>query len=248
MRIGPALALLQATACAAAVPIAVDIGAGPAPVALIELYTSEGCSSCPPGEAWLSNLAEAGGLWRDFVPVAFHVDYWDRLGWRDPLGSPAHSDRQRRYASEWRSRSVYTPGFVLHGREWSTRRRDLNEVEDANGGGTLRVAGALPGSLEVKFSGLGSGPWVAQVAILGGGINVDVPRGENSGRRLRHDFAVLTWRDSPLDAEGHAQIEFSALPEDHGAQRLAIAVWIERPGSPAPVQAAGGWLDIVAAP
>jgi hypothetical protein len=217
-------------------------------VALIELYTSEGCSSCPPGEAWLSRLAEADGLWRRFVPVAFHVDYWDRLGWRDPLGAPAHGDRQRRYATEWRSENIYTPGFVLQGREWRARRRDLGEIEDSNGGGTLRVTGALPGSLNVEFSAETTGPWIAQVAILGGGINVDVPRGENSGRRLRHDFAVLAWRESPIGADGRARIEFPALPEDHGAQRLALAVWIERPGSPTPVQSAGGWLENAAVP
>jgi len=248
MRIGPALTALHATVCAAAAPFAVDIGSGPAPVALIELYTSEGCSSCPPGEEWLSGLADADGLWRGFVPVAFHVDYWDRLGWRDPLGDPAHGERQRRYAAEWRSKSIYTPGFVLQGREWRSRRRDLAEIKDARGGGTLRVTGALPGSLDVEFSTEANEPWIAHAAILGGGINVDVPRGENSGRRLRHDFAVLARRDSPVGANGRARIEFSELPEDHSARRLALAVWIERPGSPVPVQAAGGWLDGAAAP
>src|SRR6266568_5478088 len=85
---------------------------------LIELYTSEGCSSCPPAEAWLSRLKESPGLWRDFVPLAFHVDYWDYLGWGDPWANKSFSDRQRAYAKQWRSDSVYTPGFVLNGKEW----------------------------------------------------------------------------------------------------------------------------------
>ena len=55
---------------------------------LVELYTSEGCSSCPPAESWLNGLKESPGLWKDFVPLAFHVDYWDDLGWRDPLAAP----------------------------------------------------------------------------------------------------------------------------------------------------------------
>src|SRR6059036_4275966 len=80
--------------------------------ALIELYTSEGCSSCPPAETWLSRLKESPGLWRDFVPMAFHVDYWDYLGWRDPWAAQEFSDRQRAYAQSWRSRRIYTPGFV----------------------------------------------------------------------------------------------------------------------------------------
>ena len=67
-------------------------------VALVELYTSEGCSSCPPAESWLSGLKEKPGLWSEFVPVAFHVDYWNYLGWRDKWSSKEYSDRQRDYA------------------------------------------------------------------------------------------------------------------------------------------------------
>src|SRR6266704_4673726 len=74
-------------------------------VALLELYTSEGCSSCPPAETWLSRLKESPGLWKDFVPVAFHVDYWDYLGWRDPWSSKTFIYRQHAYARERRSDS-----------------------------------------------------------------------------------------------------------------------------------------------
>src|SRR5258708_40149645 len=86
--------------------------------ALLELYTSEGCSSCPPAETWLSRLKESPGLWKDFVPVAFHVDYWDRLGWRDPFADRGFSDRQSAYAELWHSENVYTPEFVLNGKDW----------------------------------------------------------------------------------------------------------------------------------
>ena len=80
---------------------------------LIELFTSQGCSSCPPAEAWLSKLKSEPGLWKDFVPIAFHVDYWDRLGWRDPFASKDWTARQYQYSENWKSESVYTPGFVL---------------------------------------------------------------------------------------------------------------------------------------
>src|SRR5271170_2753326 len=86
--------------------------------ALLELYTSEGCSSCPPAEAWLSQLKNASGLWNEFVPVAFHVDYWNNLGWRDKLSNEQFSDRQRSYAQAWSAENIYTPEFVLNGREW----------------------------------------------------------------------------------------------------------------------------------
>src|SRR6187401_2558536 len=82
------LALLAGTfavASYAAPPPVQSITSGSARASLLELYTSEGCSSCPPAEAWLSSLKDEPRLWRDFVPMAFHVDYWDRLGWRDPF-------------------------------------------------------------------------------------------------------------------------------------------------------------------
>ncbi|MCP5161451.1 MAG: DUF1223 domain-containing protein, partial [Hahellaceae bacterium] len=86
--------------------------------ALLELFTSEGCSSCPPADAWLSTLQHDPRLWRDFIPVAFHVDYWDRLGWKDTLASPAYSHRQQVYQQQKLTSGVYTPGFVLAGEEW----------------------------------------------------------------------------------------------------------------------------------
>jgi hypothetical protein len=86
---------------------------GPRKTRLLELFTSEGCSSCPPAETWLSTLKDERGLWRDFVPLAFHVDYWDRLGWRDPFAAKAWTQRQYAHSTRWKSGSVYTPGFVL---------------------------------------------------------------------------------------------------------------------------------------
>jgi hypothetical protein len=80
-------------------------------VALIELYTSEGCSSCPPAEAWLSQLKADPGLWTSFVPIAFHVDYWDNLGWRDRFAAEKFTARQRAYAVEWSGDSLYTPAL-----------------------------------------------------------------------------------------------------------------------------------------
>ena len=78
-------------------PTAQTITSGPACASLLELYTSEGCSSCPPAEAWLSNLTTDARLWTDVVPVAFHVDYWDYLGWDDVFACADFSERQRDY-------------------------------------------------------------------------------------------------------------------------------------------------------
>ena len=112
---------------------------GPAQVPLVELYTSEGCSSCPPAEAWLNRLQSEPGLWRDFVPVSFHVNYWDRLGWPDRFASRAFTERQYAYAEAWGVRTVYTPGFVLNGRDWREKSRRTLPAPGKDTG-TLTVA------------------------------------------------------------------------------------------------------------
>src|SRR5262249_16012523 len=68
---------------------------------LLELFTLEGCSSCPPAEKWLSALKSSSYLWKKAVPIAFHVDYWDHLGWRDRFAKPEFTSRQQRYAAAW---------------------------------------------------------------------------------------------------------------------------------------------------
>ena len=81
----------------------------------IELYTSEGCSSCPPADRWLSQLKDDPTLWQDKVPIAFHVDYWDYIGWKDSLALPGNTQRQGQYKAENKIGFVYTPGFVING-------------------------------------------------------------------------------------------------------------------------------------
>src|SRR5258705_2813519 len=83
-----------------------------APVAVLELFTSEGCSSCPPADNLLPELTK---LDSGIIPLSFHVDYWNRLGWTDPFSNPDYSDRQRKYADHWRLESVYTPELVING-------------------------------------------------------------------------------------------------------------------------------------
>src|ERR1043166_2112982 len=91
---------------------------GDTQTALVELFTSEGCSSCPPAEKWLSAFKSNPDLWKKTVPVAFHVDYWDHLGWTDRFAKPEFTVRQQRYAAGFGGDSVYTPGFVINGKEW----------------------------------------------------------------------------------------------------------------------------------
>lgn len=85
---------------------------------LIELYTSEGCSSCPPADRWLSRLVDHPALWQQIVPIAFHVDYWDYIGWKDRFARPEFTNRQRQYANESGLSTIYTPGVLANDKEW----------------------------------------------------------------------------------------------------------------------------------
>ena len=112
MRASPAL-LLTVVILSGAPSRATTFESPETQASLIELYTSEGCSSCPPAEARLTKLRDNPGLWSQFVPVAFHVDYWDKLGWPDRFASGVFTRRQYQYAARWGGSSVYTPEFVL---------------------------------------------------------------------------------------------------------------------------------------
>ncbi len=218
---------------------------GRSQIALIELYTSEGCSSCPPAEAWLSRLKNNPGLWKQFVPVAFHVDYWDRLGWRDRFSSREWTARQSRYAALWGNESVYTPAVVINGREqrgWSSS--DLQPPnEKAAGVLTLTSADGKNFSVEFQPENGGSADWDAHLALLGADISSNVRAGENSGRNLQHDFVVLDLQQAAMKSGGaalRAQLTSSSATEPRS--RKAVAAWVTRRGELAPVQATGGWL------
>ena len=96
-----ALLLVEIVALPASAMPATTFESGETQSTLIELFTSEGCSSCPPAEKWMSALKSNQDLWKTIIPVAFHVDYWDRLGWRDCFAKPEFTSRQQRYAAAW---------------------------------------------------------------------------------------------------------------------------------------------------
>jgi len=222
------------------------IQSGPARVALLELYTSEGCSSCPPAEDWYSQLLKNEHLWTDVVPVAFHVDYWDYLGWGDVFATSAYSERQRDYAEAWKSDRIYTPGFVLNGEEWRGWRENATfpgasgntgtlSFELAKAGGTVRFAPAS------QFDG-----GVAHVALLGAGVTRKINAGENKGRTLTHDFVVLAYRSVKLTQQDDAWLANGvSLKRPSGIKpaRYAVAVWVTDQRGDTPLQAAGGWLS-----
>lgn len=210
---------------------------GPSKVHLLELFTSEGCSSCPPAEAWMSKLKEEPGLWRDFVPVAFHVDYWDKLGWRDRFASKEWTERQQAYAARWKGNSVYTPGFVLDGNESSAQLPQKSpEVV-----GTLRVkVDDTNAIVSFKPTATDSRAYDVHLATLGFALASNVAAGENRGRKLAHDFVVLSLNKMPMSRDA-SDVTFKI--DNSRAEKIgAIAVWITNPNEMSPIQAAGGRL------
>ena len=214
-------------------------------VALIELFTSEGCSSCPPAEKWLNGVESRSDLWSRVVPVAFHVDYWDYIGWPDRFATREHSNRQQAYRNAGHVGGVYTPGLVLGGREWRGWFRDRTlvlptdvdvgpitvDVRDGHFAAVFEPAIEVPKSVELN------------VARLGFDFATEVGAGENRGRTLEHSFVVLGWSRHGMRREGTGyQASGSIPPASNPSKREALAVWVSVPGDPFPIQAAGDWL------
>lgn len=215
------------------------LDSGSQPARVIELYTSEGCSSCPPAEAFLNAYTRDPKLWHEVIPMAFHVDYWDYLGWRDRFDDPANSQRQRRYARSLHMNTVYTPALFVDGQPWRNWRW----------GGLPDAQASPPGRLTVDVDGtrLVAGYQSAppldglrmQVAILGMGLVSDIRAGENRGRRARHEFVVLA--RGQLSA-GEGRWTGSVPKPKLKAERYALVVWVSRGQDPRPLRAVGAYL------
>lgn len=217
---------------------------GTAQVSVVELYTSEGCSSCPPADRWLSKLKNHDELFKSVIPIAFHVDYWNYLGWRDEFSDASYSARQRQHNRVGNTGSVYTPGFVINGEEWrgffSPLHRNSPPIDqsEASEVGELALVGAGD-KYQVSFSPT-KRPLknlMVNLVYLGTDLSNEIRRGENAGRRLDHDFVVLAMTSKKLGKDGTAE-----LPRGDVQDATAVAVWVSERGNPTPIQAVGGWL------
>lgn len=172
-------------------------------VALVELYSSEGCDSCPPADRWLSlnDSGEASAI----VPLALHVDYWNSLGWVDRFSQHRFTERQETLAGHGASHVVYTPEVFVAGREmreWAARERFNDRVREIAAQRapadvairlTRRAAGAL--QVEAQFAAPASAqrPLNAYVAVYENDLESRVSAGENRGATLHHDRVVREW-------------------------------------------------------
>ena len=235
-----ALLLVSVFAAATTQGGEITLESKPARTHLLELFTSQGCSSCPAAEAWLSSLKNEPRLWQNFVPLAFHVDYWDHLGWRDPFASSKWTERQALYAAHWKSDSVFTPAFVLDGAVWKNAAVPSVSTETP---GVLKVV--IKGErLAASFKPATSAGqrYEIHVARLGFALDTDVTAGENNGRKLLHDFVVLGLNNEAM----RGGLKEMQLPAPYSMQapgsRSAIAAWVTLAGQFEPIQAVGGWL------
>lgn len=211
-------------------------------VALVELYSSEGCSSCPPADRWLSQWKD-GGAASGIVPLALHVDYWNSLGWTDRFSQHGFTERQQSLTERAGGHLVYTPEVFVSGRELRSWSQDTSfdariaqvhsQPADADVTITLEpknidsassamnsavLAQPMHAMLDARFTAHGAGehgPLEAYVAVYENALTTQVRAGENSGATLRHDRVVREWIGPVALDAGHAQIRREIdLPTD----------------------------------
>ena len=202
--------------------------------ALVELYTSEGCDSCPPADRWLSSLGARGYAPDRVVPIALHVDYWDYIGWKDPYAKQAFSARQRKMASLARAAMVYTPQVLLQGRDfrhWAAGafEQEVAKINAQPAKARISLLLERPRSdafeAEVAVELLDARPQADAALYLGAYENKlvsEVKAGENRGKSLAHDYVVLQWvgpiefKDGKLIERRRLALLPKAVPEHSG--------------------------------
>lgn len=167
-------------------------------VSLLELYTSEGCSSCPPADKFLSNLSKSGVTNKQLIPLAFHVTYWDYIGWKDPYASINHDNRQRKIAQFDKSKSIYTPQFVLNGSDYRAydtfsesvrgvilQLSDVDIILEAEKTHQQVNVSINTDSTKSKLEGI-----AYYLVVYENKLVSDIDDGENEGKTLNHNFVV----------------------------------------------------------
>lgn len=214
----------------------------PQQVRLVELYTSQGCSSCPPADSWLASMKSRDDLWQGIVPVAWHVTYWDYLGWHDPFASKHNDSRQQRMAVR-AGASVYTPGVFVDRGEWRSWRRSSPGLPGTHSN-TVGILSAVSenGHIRVQFdpaAHLKLKAPMLELVFLRTGLSTSVKAGENRGRKLIHEFVAGDLTKVPLQfQQGRWMADFSLQSEEDSK---AVALWVlDREDRY--LQATGSWL------
>lgn len=228
--------ILASLALAASVPASAASAcvaqSGAQRAVLLELYTSEGCDSCPPADHRLSQFKHQAETAGRLVPLAFHVDYWDRLGWADHFASPLYTQRQYAMAGFARSRLVYTPQFLKNGRDWRGAGSPLDGPPQTPPGARIVLELGAPGAGQLAVSGeiaAGNAATEAWLALYENNLESQVRSGENSGKTLRHDYVVRRLIGPlALDREGRLSLRRQiALEAAWKRADLGVVVFVQ---------------------
>lgn len=205
--------------------------------AVLELYTSEGCSSCPSADRWLAALVEVPNDELDVLALAFHVDYWDYLGWKDRFGSPRYTSRQRQLGSNNNQRTIYTPEFFVDGKEARGTRKVLDKIRSANKQqaqiqlklSISKSSDALQIELQSVTPDAVDKPLQHRYFVYENQLMSDVTRGENSGERLFHQ-QVVRYMSPELDLKDNNQHKITINPEWR-LDNIGVAALVTEPGN-----------------
>lgn len=205
---------------------------------MIELYTSQGCSSCPPAEKAISDLLSHPNLFHTIFPLAYHVQYWDYIGWDDPFAKPTFDARHKYYASQNKV-GVYTPAFFVDGTSWASQKPFPSPTQKH---GTLDVT-IQDSEANIIYTPDSPKPKkvTLSVALVGVGNITHVKRGENRNKSLPQDFIVLDLASYP-DTPNHTWSITIPKPSNTSFERYAAIVWVKTDTSTAPLQVTGGWI------
>jgi hypothetical protein len=212
------------------------VNSGERQTAVLELYTSEGCSSCPPADRWLSTLVGTAQPDLDVLALAFHVDYWDYLGWKDRFSSADYSQRQRELGANNLQRTIYTPEFFVNGREARGAGKILGMIQQVNRRAaplTLQMTVAredseLLVSVQAPTRPDGDGQLHHRYLVYENNLSTDVKRGENSGIVLHHQ-QVVRYMSRPQGLRVENQHRIVIDPEWRG-ENIGVAVLVTSPG------------------
>lgn len=242
-----ALTMLAASGLAAAASAVCSARSPAHRVALVELYSSEGCNSCPPADQWLSQWKD-GGATQGIVPLALHVDYWNSLGWTDRFSQHRFTERQQALTDLAGGHTIYTPEIFVSGRElrsWSQRDSFQSRIgkvvaEPAQAQVTLELTPQAQGAFGVaaQFTSLAAGSagaLNAYVAVYENALSSQVGAGENSGVTLHHERVVRQWIGPVPLVAGNAQIRREIRIQDTGtdvmdnppADRFGVVALVE---------------------
>ncbi len=190
------LCLLAVCSTAFAQPTTITVNSGKFQTAVVELYTSEGCSSCPPADRWLTQLTRVPHHELDTLALSFHVDYWDYIGWKDEFANPRYTERQRRLALLNRQSSIYTPEFFVDGQEARGTLNILEKIRNSNKTASkidlsLTVA-QHPDQLLLNLNSQNHSKQAlhVQFVVFENALSNQVDKGENAGRTLNHQRVV----------------------------------------------------------